>query len=251
MYQAYKFRIYPTSEQKYLLTKAFGCARWYWNWALNLCQEAYSKTKKLPKKSDVKGALPLLKKEYTWLKDGVYSQCLQSVALNLFSAYNNFFSGRAKLPRFKSKKGRQSLRFPQHVKEDLKVSGMVQNKKLAKHISDSGWGMFGTMLKYKAEQEGKVYVEINRFFPSSKTCHCCERKVPDMSLSIRKWICPECNTTHDRDINAAINIKKEGLRIIEEGNLLSACGETVRPSSGLLNSEEASFDEAGSRSCNL
>ena len=76
----------------------------------------------------------------------------------------------------------------------------VRNHKLAKSISDAGWGQFCTMLKYKAEWSGKIYVEVDRFFPSSKTCSNCLHKSDNLSLDIRSWQCPNCKTTHDRDI---------------------------------------------------
>ncbi|WP_448513645.1 RNA-guided endonuclease InsQ/TnpB family protein, partial [Parathermosynechococcus lividus] len=371
MLQAYKFRAYPTHEQKLALAKSFGCCRWYWNYSLNLCQETYKSTGKGLSRSAIQGLLPDLKKEHPWLKEA-YSQCLQVVALNLSTAYKNFFEGRAKLPRFKSKKGRQSITYPQNVKvegdyvklpgkvgklscrqhrefegqiksatvslnpdgkyyvsllvddgqeqpipsaegkaigidlglthfaitsdgskfdnprhlakharnlkrkqkklsrkqkgsnnrdkarkrvarvhhkiarcredflhklsrkivndnqviavENLHVKGMVRNPKLAKAISDAGWGMFCTMLKYKAEREGKVYQEVDRFFPSSKTCHVCLNQVGNLPLDVRNWTCDVCNTEHDRDINAAINIRNEALRILELGTSSTAFG---------------------------
>lgn len=101
--------------------------------------------------------------------------------------------------------------------ENLNVKGMMQNHCLAKAIQQVGWGQFCTMLKYKAEQEGKVYVEVDRFFPSSKTCHVCLNKVGSLPLDVRYWNCVKCGAKHDRDINAAINIRDEGLRIIQTG----------------------------------
>jgi putative transposase len=101
--------------------------------------------------------------------------------------------------------------------ENLAVKNMVKNHKLSKAISDCGWGMFGTMLKYKAEKEGKTYQEVDRFFPSSKTCHICLNQVSSLPLDIRSWTCEHCQTTHDRDINAAVNIKNEALRILSLG----------------------------------
>ena len=361
MYKAYKYRIYPTDDQKASLAKAFGCCRWYWNLALNLCQETYLKTGKGLSRGYIQGLLPGLKKEYPWLTDA-YSQSLQVVALNLSTAYKNFFEKRAQLPRFKSKHGRQSLSYPANVKfegdyiklpgkiglvychrhrefegtiktvtvsqnsdgqyyasvlvddgketpsqstegkavgidvglthfaitsdgskydnprhgdkhhrnlkrqqqklsrkqkgsqnrtkakqkvakvysktarcredflhklsrqivnenqviavENLNVKGMVRNPKLAKAISDVGWGMFTTMLKYKAEWEGKTYIEVDRFFASSKTCHVCLNRVDSLSLDIRQWQCQHCGTCHDRDVNAAQNIRNEALRIL-------------------------------------
>jgi len=84
------------------------------------------------------------------------------------------------------------------------------------------------MLKYKAEHEGKVYVEIDRFFPSSKTCNVCLNQVDSLPLDIRSWTCSGCETKHDRDINAAINIREEGLRLISCGTRDEAYRQTVR-----------------------
>lgn len=108
------------------------------------------------------------------------------------------------------------------VVENLAVANMVKNHKLAKAISQVGWGQFCTMLKYKADQEGKVYQEVDRFFASSKTCNNCLNRVDNLDLSIRFWDCNSCKTRHDRDINAAINILDEGLRIL---NLTSGTGD--------------------------
>jgi putative transposase len=99
---------------------------------------------------------------------------------------------------------------------------MVRNHKLAKAIQQVGWGQFCTMLKYKADQFGKVYQEVDRFFASSKTCHVCLNRVDSLDLSIRFWDCNSCKTRHDRDINAAKNIRDEGLRIL---NLTSGTGD--------------------------
>lgn len=374
MYQASKFRIYPTSEQQAQLSKAFGCCRWFWNYSLNLCQETYKATGKGLSRGTIQGLLPELKKQYPWLKTDVYSQSLQVVALNLSTAYKNFFDKRSSFPSFKSKHGRQSISFPQNVKlgnafiklpklgeiycqihrpiegviktvtisqnpdgkyyasiliddpkeqaiansegkaigldlglthfcitsdgskynnpkhfakhqrnlkrkqqklsrkqkgsnrrnkakkavakvhskitscradflhklsrkivnenqvivvENLNVKGMVRNHNLAKAINDCGWGMFQTMLKYKAQRDGKVYLEVDRFFPSSKTCNHCLHKVPEMPLEIREWVCPQCGTKNDRDVNAAENIRDEGLRILSLGSSDTANGGNV------------------------
>ena len=375
MYQAYKFRIYPNTEQQIALAKAMGCCRWYWNYSLNLCQQTYNATGKGLSRKYIQGLLPQLKKEYPWLTDA-YSQCLQVVALNLSTAYKNFFEKRAKLPRFKSKHGRQSISYPQNVKfsgdylkldkkigliycrrhrdfegtiktvtisknpdgkyyasvlvddgkenpisssvgkvigidlglnhfaitsdgskydnprhiakhalnlkkkqqslsrkkkgsnsrnkakrlvakvhskiaqcredflhklsrkivnenqviavENLNVKGMVKNHNLAKAISDVGWGQFCTMLKYKTEREGKTYIEIDRFFPSSKTCHVCLNQVSSLPLDVRVWTCEHCHTLHDRDVNAAKNIRNEALRILSLATSDTANGGDVR-----------------------
>jgi putative transposase len=361
MYKAYKFRIYPNAQQQQYFAGAFGCCRWFWNYSLNLCQVTYKETGKGLNRTAIQGMLPALKVEYPWLKEGAYSQSLQVVALNLSTAFKNFFEQRGGFPSFKSKHNRQSVSYPQNVTvldnaikfpiigeiktkihrkydgiiktvtvsqnrdgsyfasvlvddematpegnaegnaigldvglndflvtsdgskykhpkatakhaknlkrkqqklsrkvkgsnrrskarklvakvnskikrvredflhklsrkivnenqvivvENLNIKGMVRNHCLAKAISDAGWGMFTTMLKYKAEMIGKVYVEIDRFFPSSKTCNQCLLKVSDMNLTIREWKCPQCEAVNDRDMNAAKNIRDEGLRFM-------------------------------------
>lgn len=379
MYKAYKFRIHPNTEQKIALAKSFGCCRWFWNYSLNLCQETYKATGKGLTRGYIQGLLPSLKKEYEWLTDA-YSQSLQVVALNLSQAYQNFFEKRARLPRFKSKQGRQSISYPAKVKfegdylklpgkvglvycvrhrefegtiktvtisknpdgkyyasilvddglelpsqssdgkaigidlglthfaitsngskydnprhlakhqrnlkrkqqkfsrkkkgsnnrqkargkvakvhskisrcredflhklsrkivnenqviavENLNVKGMVHHHNLAKAISDCGWGMFCTMLKYKAEWKGKTYIEVDRFFPSSKTCNMCLNQVGSLPLDVRIWTCEHCQTIHDRDLNAATNIRNEALRILSLGTSDTAYGGDVRPKAG-------------------
>lgn len=116
--------------------------------------------------------------------------------------------------------------------ENLNIKGMVKNHCLAKSIHQVGWGQFQTMLKYKCEQEGKIYLEIDRFFPSSKTCNHCLNVVDNLSLDVRQWECPRCNTKHDRDINASKNIRDEGLRILASGTGVTAYCPDVRPSRG-------------------
>jgi putative transposase len=386
--KAIKVRLYPTQEQELALAKSYGCARWYWNFALNACIEHYQETGKSLKIAVYKGMLPQLKKEYPWLKEDCYSSVLQCVAINLNKAYHNFFEGRAKFPRFKSKHHKQSIQYPQsvtvvnqtlkvpkigeipaifhreitgtiktvtisktptnkyfasilceveateskelgdkiigidlglkdfaivhdgenvtkyanpkHLKrhqknlarkqkklsrktksctersrsgsksreeskknvakvhekiansrqdflhklsrklvnesqvivvENLNVKGMVKNRKLSKVISDVGWGMFVNFVNYKLQQRSGKLIEIGRFFPSSKTCSCCGYLVDELSLDIREWDCPHCNTHHDRDENAAINIRNEGIRILTEGggNPVFADGGCVSP----------------------
>ena len=96
--------------------------------------------------------------------------------------------------------------------ENLGVSNMVKNHNLARAISDMGWGEFKSMLEYKCDWYGKNLSVIGRFDPSSKTCSNCGSINRELELSDRKWTCTNCDTTHDRDINAAINIKNFGLR---------------------------------------
>ncbi|NJL64174.1 MAG: IS200/IS605 family element transposase accessory protein TnpB [Methylacidiphilales bacterium] len=394
-----KVRIYPTIEQKQLLSKAFGCARWYWNNSLNATNEIYKQTGKGLSQIGMNNRLPILKKEFEWLGE-TYSQVLQSVSLNLSRAFVNFFEGRASFPKFKSKHDKQSIQYPQNVKivdnkslkfpgklgvvpakihrmfdgkiktvtvsmnsagkyyasllfddglpdvevrsegkvigidvglthfaitsdgskfdnpkhlkkrtknlkrkqqklcrkqkgsnrrykarrivariheriansrkdfqhklsrklvnenqviivENLAVKNMVsqrvagvppvvatgepvrvKNHCLAKSISDCGWSKFTRQLKYKAERDGKIYLEISRFFPSSKTCHVCLNQVGSLHLDVRSWTCTNCGTKHDRDVNAAINIRDEGLRLLALGTSATANGRDVSPRVG-------------------
>lgn len=98
--------------------------------------------------------------------------------------------------------------------EDLNVKGMMRNHKLAKAIQEVGFYRFKTLLQSKAFVNNKQVVLIDRFYPSSKTCSSCGYKKKDLKLSDRFWVCPECNTEHNRDINAARNILIEGQRVL-------------------------------------
>jgi putative transposase len=119
------------------------------------------------------------------------------------------------------------------VVENLHVKGMVRNHNLAGSISDVGWGMFTNFLAYKLEKKGGMLVEIDRWFPSSKLCSNCYYQVSEMPLDVRNWICPHCGTDHDRDINAATNIRAEGIRMLQvDGTSISAVGGEVRPQAG-------------------
>jgi putative transposase len=118
----------------------------------------------------------------------------------------------------------------------LAVKNMMQNHCLAKSIADVGWGEIIRQLQYKAAWYGRAVIAIDRFYPSSKRCHGCGHLLDDLDLDIRQWTCPECGTRHDRDTNAALNIKAAGLAVF-------ACGEAVRP--GRAKARQARLREAG------
>ena len=366
MLKAYKYRIYPNSEQALLIEKHFGCSRFVFNWALALQQRYYAMFGKSLSRSKIQSHLVKKKKKarFAWLNE-VNSQSLLNALLNVHTAFSNFFKGRAKFPRFKSKKiPQRSYQCPQHCTinfeqgiinlpkikgiktvfsrefigniktvtitktatgkyhasilvenneivptpttiepsltvgidlgisqllnlsdgskfdnpkhlskaskrlaiqqkifarkqkqnknhqkqklavariyekvrnqrldlhhkithklicenqatsyalEDLAVKNMVKNRKLAKAINDVGWGQFVTLLTYKANWYGKNILKVNRFFASSKICSHCHHKLDSLPLSVRNWACPSCQTHHDRDINAASNIRHQAL----------------------------------------
>ncbi|MEH2266537.1 RNA-guided endonuclease InsQ/TnpB family protein [Nostoc sp.] len=384
LHKVVQVRLYPSLEQETQLAQTFGCARWWWNYALNKSIETYKETGKGLSRVALNAFLPALKNsvETVWLAD-CYSQVLQATTLNLTTAYKNFFEKRAGFPKFKSKFDKQSIQYPQNVKivdgniklpgnigiikakihrqiegkiktctvvktpsgkylasiltelegenpvisegkiygidlglkhfavvtdgekiskydnpkhlakheknlkrkqkklarkvkgsnsrnrykkvvakvyervsnsrqdflhklsyklisdsqaviiENLHVKGMVRNHKLAKSISDIGWGTFTNFLAYKLERRGGKLIEIDRWFPSSKLCSNCFYQIGEMPLDVREWTCPHCNTHHDRDANAAQNIRAEGIRMIKaEGSAVSAVGGEVSPTLG-------------------
>jgi putative transposase len=106
--------------------------------------------------------------------------------------------------------------------ESLAIKNMVRNPKLAKSISDVGWGELVRQLEYKAAWYGRTLVQIDRWYPSSKRCHACGYVLDALALDVRQWTCPACGVRHDRDVNAAKNMLAVGLTV-------NACGETVRP----------------------
>jgi putative transposase len=103
------------------------------------------------------------------------------------------------------------------VLEDLNVSGMLKNRKLARSIADAGWRQFRTLLEAKAAQYGRQLVVINRWLPTSQVCSTCGHHDGKKGLSIRQWQCPSCGAVHDRDINAALNILAAGLAESQNG----------------------------------
>lgn len=373
MIKAYKYKILPSEEQKQLLNKFFGCARYIYNWGLSIKTQSYKERGKSVSYNDLAKQLTLLKQqEETAFLCECANESLQQSLRNLENAFTGFFRKKSKYPNFKSKKkSRESAKFincvhfdfenwkvkipkigwvklcknriwnqgtckqgtvtvskdkcgtywisvvidnrqsnqnkkliktetavgidlgikdyailsdgtkysnPKHLAhsqkmlahrqkafartkqgsnrhekarlqvakcyrkitnqrndfihklstglagkydticlEDLNVKGMEQNHHLAKAIGDAAWGEFVRQLTYKSEWYGKNIVFIGRYEPSSKLCHCCGYVNKELKLSDREWVCPVCGEHHDRDINAAINIKRIAL---EKQNLI-------------------------------
>lgn len=117
------------------------------------------------------------------------------------------------------------------VAENICVKGLARTR-LAKSIHDAGLGMLLNFTSYKLERVGGKFIQVDRFFPSTKLCSCCGHKNDFLNLSIRDWVCPSCQTTHDRDENASRNLRTEGIRILSTNTAghaeIQACGETVR-----------------------
>ena len=369
MLRAYKYRIYPTEEQKVMLAKTFGCCRYVYNWALDLKTKIYKETGENISEFDMKKLAVRLKHDSApWLKE-VSAKAIEYAISDLYAGYKNFFQGRAKLPTYRRKHSRQSFhdsgnahgdgvrayfkrglvdipkikgipcvfhrRFKGRIKqvavellpsdiyrisilvdtgeplpplapidsdkalgidtglehfavlsdgqtyeptheakkekrklkllsrslarkekgsrqfrvmkrriarlhervtnrrhdhihkithylacenqatticvEDLNVTGMKRNKYLAYNMNDACLGEFYRQLEYKCKWAGKNYIKIDRWAPSSKMCGHCGHIYKELTLKDREWTCPVCGTHHDRDLNAAQNIKAIGL----------------------------------------
>ena len=129
--------------------------------------------------------------------------------------------------------------------ETLKAAGMMKNRRLARSIADAAWGEFVRQLEYKAKWRGRTVVKISQWEPSSKKCSCCGCRLKELDLKVRVWTCPSCSAVHDRDINAAINIRVVGLAILAER--LNACGASVRRGGRVTTSHSATKQEVPQR----
>jgi putative transposase len=118
--------------------------------------------------------------------------------------------------------------------EDLNVAGLGRTR-MAKSVHDAGWSRFVGMLEYKAQRYGRTFQRVDRMFPSSQLCSACGFRDGPKPLAVREWTCGNCGTAHDRDINAARNIRTEGKRIVAAGraDTRNACGAQVRPGSAI------------------
>jgi putative transposase len=188
LHKAVKVRVYPTPEQEILLAQHFGCARWWWNYALSQSISTYKETGKGLGRSALNAFLPGLKKaeETSWLSE-CYSQVLQAVTLNLTTAYKNFFDGRARFPRFKSKHGKQSIQYPQNVKVEkgaVKLPGKIARVKAKIHFQIEGTIKTVTVSK---DPSGKYYASILTELDGENPQVSTEGKVVGVDLGLKHF----------------------------------------------------------------
>ena len=112
------------------------------------------------------------------------------------------------------------MRYDTICVEDLNMKAMSGGLHLGKSVHDLGWGAFISMLEYKCSFYGKKLIKVDRYYASSRLCHHCGNRHPDLALSDRLYVCPSCGTVLDRDWNAAMNIREEGLRLLNNGSTL-------------------------------
>ena len=238
MLKAYKYRIYPNSEQRIQIAKTFGCCRFVYNQTLAYRKEIYEKEKKSVSKTDCNNYCNReLKKDYEWLKE-TDKFALTNAIYNMDAAYQKFFKEHAGYPKFKSKHdnhksyttnftngniavdfetGKIKLPKLKAVKARLhrEYSGQIKSATVSQVSSGKYYVSILVETEHKAKWNGGKYIKIDTFYASSQLCSVCGYQNPDTKdLSVRTWICPKCGAEHDRDINAAKNILTEGLRQI-------------------------------------
>ncbi len=245
MQMGFKFRLYPTPEQAAQIQRTFGCVRFVYNHYLAMRSAAWNERKETMNYYACANDLTGLKKSLPWLAE-VDATALQSAVRNLDNAYQRFFKRVREgikpygYPRFKKRySGRKSytskrvggniavagnkVKLPKLGYVDAAISRSIQGRILSATVSQVPSGKyFVSILCADVEPEaipmtGAVVGEVDTFFPSSQLCHCCGyRNAETKKLSVRRWKCPECGAEHDRDINAAVNILNEGMRILQE-----------------------------------
>jgi transposase len=220
--KTFQYRIYPTKAQETILDKMLEECRWVYNKTLEVRKITYEQQGVSLGLYDTQKLLPEWKQQRSSLKL-VHSQVLQNVQVRLDLAFKGFFR-RVKageepgFPRFKGDGRYDSFCYPQYGNgvrldfEDLPITNMIQNSKLAKSIADVAWNQLAHFTAYKAADAGRLFLQVDPRNTSKKCSRCAS--LVDKDLSIRVHDCPHCGLVLDRDHNAAINILALGLQRI-------------------------------------
>jgi len=228
IHRAYRYELDPNGEQRVLLAKHAGVARFAYNWGLARWKEVYEKEKRSTTAIELHRELNRLKKtDFPWMYE-VSKWAPQEALRDLEKAFKNFFRALKKgkkggYPKFHLRIRNIRMDFlhklttelvrthPVIAIEDLNVAGMLKNGHLARHIADVGWGTFRALLEAKAKLRGVRIVKAGRFAPTSKACSSCGHVLSKLPLFVREWTCPVCGAHHERDENAARNMLRFAL----------------------------------------
>lgn len=236
--RGYRYELDPNVNQRILLAKHVGCARFAYNWGLarrryvSLCCEVQIEDP-TPVKGEVVG-IDLGLTSFLAMSDGTKIGAPKPLEKKIrrLKRLSKQHSRREKGSRNRKKSATEIARLHRSIRnsridfihkltttlaktkseiviEDLNVRGMVRNHRLARYISDVGFREFRRQLEYKTKWYGSVLTVVGRYYPSSKTCSDCGHVVEDMLLSVREWDCPGCGVHHDRDTNAARNLRQQ------------------------------------------